>query len=172
MDNNGSNALFCIIGIVVVFIIVFGLMTMFSGEAVHVKDLTVENPTGPYKVKSSIGVEKINNLVKFTISPTKDFNGVTKVSLKNVEITFDSGHTEFHKIKEIKCNKNDFDNSEYLNHDMLKNGKTYCFKFNEIISETKGHTVTHIKADIIFDHVVDGEIVVGHLDNDVTFIEK
>ena len=63
INNNGSNTLFCIIGIIVVIIIIFGVISLFTGGGTSVNGVSFNIPDG-YKSDNYVTSQWENPNVK------------------------------------------------------------------------------------------------------------
>lgn len=160
-----------VIAIVLVAIVGFTMMNgggmgMFGGNDVTVKNVKIQyfwgnvNPSNDKMYNMyQIGFEFVSNV---------NMNHIKSIELHNVEVTFDGKIQKFNNCgldydKDL-ANNGDF---KYLN-SMLKDDY-YIFNFK--LKDKNFHdsnSISHIKADIVVNTTTQDNIVIGHIDDDIS----
>lgn len=152
-----------LIPIVVIVLIAIVGFTMINGSNAIVKDvkLTKINMNNPNYNKYQI---------HFGLVPTEEFHHVRSVKLKNVELNFNDGSKL--EYNSVKTNSKDTDDDNvYLNYgDALLKDFYYSFyiNLNDVGKNHNPNDINHIKADIVINTTTQDNIVIGHIDDDIS----
>ena len=186
LDNNSNlnnklggmdmgNMIKCIVPIVIIVILlVIGMSLFGGGDSVEVKDVYLSNHL-PHRYASNMGN---NGVFMFSIVPKTDYNHLMNIRLENVEIGYDGYDSDNYESMPLKYDANENDNGGFKYTDALAKNYLYSFYFNfDVAKEGLNHSqnsealqsIKHIKADIVIDTTTESNVVIGHIDSDVTF---
>lgn len=186
LDNNSNlnnklggmdmgNMIKCIVPIVIIVILlVIGMSLFGGGDSVDVKDVYLSNHI-PHRMHSN---SQASGVVIFSIVPKTDLTHITSIKLKNVEISYDGYDSDSYESMPLKYDANENDNGGFKYTDALAKNYLYSFYFNFDVTkegldyhqnEEAVKSIKHIKADIVIDTTTESNVVIGHIDSDVTF---
>lgn len=198
LDNNSNlnnklggmdmgNMIKCIVPIVIIVILlVIGMSLFGGGDSVDVKDVYLSNHL-PHRYASTTTATPLvdtpsqdiaNGVFKFSIVPKTDLTHITGIRLENVEISYDGYDSDSYESMPLKYDANENDNGGFKYTDALAKNYLYSFYFNfDVAKEGLNHSqnsealqsIKHIKADIVIDTTTESNVVIGHIDSDVTF---
>lgn len=186
LDNNSNlnnklggidmgNMIKCIVPIVIIVILlVIGMSLFGGGDSVEVKDVYLSNHL-PHRYASNMGN---NGVFMFSIVPKTDYNHLMNIRLENVEIGYDGYDSDNYDSVSLNYENNENDNILLSQFNSLSKDYLYTFYFKFKV-EKEGFSVeqnsealksiNHIKADIVIDTTTESNVVIGHIDSDVTF---
>lgn len=186
LDNNSNlnnklggidmgNMIKCIVPIVIIVILlVIGMSLFGGGDSVDVKDVYLSNHL-PHRMASNMGN---NGVFMFSIVPKTDYNHLMNIRLENVEIGYDGYDSDNYDSVSLNYENNENDNILLSQFNSLSKDYLYTFYFKFKV-EKEGFSVEqnsealksikHIKADIVIDTTTESNVVIGHIDSDVTF---
>lgn len=100
-------------------------------------------------------------LIKFSLMPRETITRMTSLSVSNIEVVFENGETE--NWGSYKFNPNDY----YLQ------DNNYRFSITHTLGKTgenidKYYSISHIKADIVMNTTDKTNVVIGHINEDIT----
>lgn len=139
------------------------------GDDVKVENVEVYNyfaPNTPNNINSSNPEYELR--FNFDLLPTKDITDVRAIWLHNVEITY-KNHSITYKDPKIKYHKSYADNKEFDIAKSLLKGSRYIF-FCELLEDSVPNRkdISHIKADVMINTGTQDNVVIGHIDSDVS----
>lgn len=181
-----SDIIKCIVPIVVLAILVIGAMSLFGGDSVDVKDVYLSNHLPHQRGGGSTVTLPLNSnsedvasgVFKFSIVPNKDLRHITEIRLENVEIDYEGYDSDKYDSAPLKYKVDENDNGGFKATDALDKHYLYSFYFkfgvakdglNYYQNEEAVQSINHVKADIVIDTTTDSEVVIGHIDKDVSF---
>lgn len=171
INNNGSNTLFCIIGIIVVIIIIFGVISIFShgGGIADIQEVYMKKPVsghGMYNTQN--GWKPIPGGTTFSIRfvPHQDILHYQNVRLVNGAIRYNNGTEAVFDNQDMNLGL-DYENSELPTQSSLYQDSWYTFTFKYSGSTKKIEQISHLSGDLVVDTTTEQNILLAHVDNDV-----
>lgn len=170
-DNSGSNALFCIVGIVVVIIIVLGVISIFSssGGIADIQEVSMKKPSFAHgKVNTADGWKPIPSGTTFSIRivPHKDIFHYQNVRLVNGKARYNNGTEVVFDNKDMNLGL-DYENTEFPTQSVLHKNSWYTFTFKYRDSPKKIQQISHLSGDLVVDTTTEQNMFLAHVDNDV-----
>lgn len=172
--NVGDNIKYIVPIIVIVILIVIGMSLFGGGDSVEVKDVYLSHNL-PNRMASNAGG---HGVFMFSIVPKTDFTHLMNIRLENVEISYDGYDSDNYDSVSLYYENNKNDNIILKQFDTLSKDclYTFYFRFNvekEGFSQEQNsealQSINHVKADIVIDTTTENNVVIGHIDNDVSF---
>ena len=141
---------------------------LFGGDDVTVKDVKLDFFWGNVSANPSRDIMCNVYKINFEFVSNVNLDHIKSIKLRNVEVTFDG---KVHKYNDCvleydkdKANNGDF---KYLN-SFLKDD---YYIFTVKLKDTKfydSNSISHIKADIVVNTTTQDNIVIGHIDDDIS----
>lgn len=198
LDNNSNlnnklggmdmgNMIKCIVPIVIIVILlVIGMSLFGGGDSVDVKDVYLSNhlphrgtiTTTATPLVDTPSQDIANGVFKFSIVPKTDLTHIIGIRLENVEIIYDGYDSDNYDSVSLNYENNENDNILLSQFNTLSKDYLYTFYFKfKVEKEGLNHSqnsealqsIKHIKADIVIDTTTESNVVIGHIDNDVSF---
>ena len=170
-SNGGLNTLLCIVGIVVVIIIVFGVISIFSnsGGIADIQQVSMKKPVsghGMYNTQN--GWKAIPGGTTFSIRfvPHKDILHYQNVKLVNGAIRYNNGTEVVFNNQNMNLGL-DYENTEFPTQSFLYKDSWYTFTFKHADSARNIEQISHLKGDLVVDTTTEQNILLAHIDNDV-----
>ena len=141
-----------------------GGMGIFGGNDVTVKEVKLDK----YWSKNLKSDMKYYMNFDMDFVPKKTIDHIRSFELLNIEITYGDEVVKFRPAK-LKYYENNDNNRDIQYGDIIFEDNYYSFTF-ELKEEniTKRTEINHIKGDIVINTTTQNNLVIGHLDNDVS----
>ena len=134
------------------------------GDDVTVKDVVLDK----YYQKPQANSQDYIMIFDFGIVPTKDINNIRSIWLRNLEITYSDYNLKFEHLQ-VNYYDNVEDNLEFKKTKNLEKDNYYGFYCKLIEHSVPNRdNIKHIKADIMVNTTTEDNIVIGHIDHDVS----
>lgn len=151
--------LVCIVAALSISVVSAGLL---GGDDVTVKDVVL------YKYNEA-GDKKYHMVFNMDFVSNKDITHIRNIELQNVKISFGNDVRDFPNVSPV-CNGDLEDNNGDIayNDMMIKNNwysMTWTYKEHTIDNR---NDISHIKADIVMNTTTENNVVIGHIDQDIS----
>ena len=170
-NGGGFNTLFCIVGVIVVIIIIFGVISLFfnGGGIADIQEVYMKKPvSGHGMYNTQDGWKPIPGGTTFSIRlvPHQDIFHYQNVRLINGAIRYNNGTEVVFNNQDLNLGL-DYENSEVPTQSSLYKNSWYTFTFKYSDSARKIEQISHLSGDLVVDTTTKQNILLAHIDNDV-----
>lgn len=142
-----------VIIVIIAIIAVSSLGGIFNNDIVDVT--SIEMTIGTYD--TPFGKEQDSALVSYSLMPRETITRMTGLVVSNVEVTLENGEKE------------NWGSFSYTPKNKYLKDSNYKFTLSKTLENKEDYyTISHIRADIVMNTTDEKNVVIGHIDNDIT----